>query len=923
MLFTIPAFASERYDPRLKFRTIATLNFDIHFHQGEDSQARRLAAIAEQVASELEPRFGRPRGRVHVILVNQDDASNGWATPFPINVIEIVGAAPSAASLIGNTDDWLRLVFTHEYTHILHLDRSRGIFGGLRRVFGRHPALMPNIFVPPWQIEGLATYAESAVTGRGRVPAGDFRLLLDRGAAGGRFASLDRASSARVEWPSGHTPYLYGAYFHQYLAERYGESSLVQLADATAGRVPYLGSRAYRNVFDKSLGELWTAFERDTDARLSEVTDAATRLTHHGFTVSAPVFAADGRLYYALSNPHGFPAVMVRERDGETRQLTRRVGGGQLSATGDRLVFDQTEFVRSIGVQGDLFVADRVTGESRRLTRETRAGDPDVSPDGQTIVFTVQEADRRSLATLPLAATGEAPQLLLTDAGDHYASPRWSPDGRYIAAELRHTGGPSTITVIDYARRAIVATIGAPGSHRNATPSWTRDGRWILFVAETGDEPFRIYLAHVESGRVRVLANAARGGRSPVQSPDGGALVFVGLTADGYDLFSIDWDRAEWIDTMEPSASGVTQSTLRPMAIDPGGPSIAEYNPWRTLAPRFWTPIVEIDDDETSIGGATSGVDALGRHAYAVGAAWSTRARPDWYVSYAYDRWRPTFFAGISDETDPWHGGTVRSREVNAGLTVPFRTFRRTQRVFGSFHASTDEFVRAASDAPVTVTIDRRALRGGWSFTTARSYGFSISTEDGVSASLSTEWSPEGLGSSGTSSAAIADVRAFLPAFPLHGVFALRAAGASAWGDENAVRQFGAGGSGPRFAGASFDRDAIGLIRGFETGDVAGTRTVVLNADYRVPLAWIERGAGTWPFFLRSVHGALFADAGAAWTTRYARDRRRASVGLELSADVVVGYSVPFTLASGIAWRHDPTGRATGAAFFARVGRAF
>jgi Tol biopolymer transport system component len=782
---------------------------------------------------------------------------------------------------------------------------------------------MPNIFVPPWQIEGLATYVESATTGRGRVPAGDFRLLLDRAAGGRRFASLDRASSSRVDWPSGQTPYLYGAYFHQYLAERYGESSLVRLADATAGRVPYLGSRAFRNVFDKPLGELWTAFERDTESRSALPADAATRLTHHGFTVSAPAFAADGRLYYALSDPHDFPAVMVREPDGGARQLTRRVGGGQLSATGDRLVFDQAEFVRSVGVQGDLYVADRVTGESRRLTREARAGDPDVSPDGRTIVFTVQDAERRFLATLPLAASGEAPQPLLSEPGDHYASPRWSPDGRYIAVELRHTGGPSTIAIIDYAGRAVVATISAPGSHRNLTPSWTRDGRSVLFAAEGGEGPFRVYLAHLQSGRVRVLANAAGGGQSPVQSPDGRTLVFVGLTAGGYDLFSIGWDRAEWSDTAEPSAPGVVRSALGPVLLDPGGPRIAEYKPWRSLVPRFWTPIVEIDDDETSIGAATSSADALGRHAYAAGAAWSTRARPDWYFSYAYDRWRPTWFADISDDTDPWRDGTIRTREINAGLTVPFRTFRRMQRVFGSLHASADEVTCATCDTPVALTMDRRALRGGWSFTTAKSYGFSISSEDGVSASVAAEWSPEAFGSTGTSRAAIADVRAFLPLFPRHGVLALRGAAASSWGDENAVRTFGAGGSGPLFVGASFDRDAVGLIRGFETGDAVGTHAAVLNADYRVPLVWIERGAGTLPVLLRSLHGALFADAGAAWTTRYTRDARRASVGFEVSADIVVGYSVPFTLASGVAWRHDPTGRETGAALFARVGRAF
>ncbi|HXW03941.1 MAG TPA: hypothetical protein VD833_01810, partial [Vicinamibacterales bacterium] len=158
---TPPAgMASTRYDPRLRFRTISTPRFDIHFHQGEEVQARRLAVVAEDVARTLDRTLGPPTGRVHVILVNQTDLPNGWATPLPNNVIEITAAAPGGESLIGYTDDWLRLAFTHEYTHAVHMSRATGWIGGLRRVFGRMPLLFPNVFTPVWQIEGIATYEE-------------------------------------------------------------------------------------------------------------------------------------------------------------------------------------------------------------------------------------------------------------------------------------------------------------------------------------------------------------------------------------------------------------------------------------------------------------------------------------------------------------------------------------------------------------------------------------------------------------------------------------------------------------------------------------------------------------------------------------------------------------------------------------------
>ena len=39
------ADAANRYDPRFRFRTITTPHFAIHFHQREESLARRLATM--------------------------------------------------------------------------------------------------------------------------------------------------------------------------------------------------------------------------------------------------------------------------------------------------------------------------------------------------------------------------------------------------------------------------------------------------------------------------------------------------------------------------------------------------------------------------------------------------------------------------------------------------------------------------------------------------------------------------------------------------------------------------------------------------------------------------------------------------------------------------------------------------------------
>src|SRR2546422_9277038 len=85
-------------------------------------------------------------------------------------------------------DSWLRLVTTHELTHVFHLDRVRGLWSGLQKVFGRAPGLFPNTYQPSWVTEGLATYYESRFTNGGRGTGARHTQLLPAG-PGARSAS--------------------------------------------------------------------------------------------------------------------------------------------------------------------------------------------------------------------------------------------------------------------------------------------------------------------------------------------------------------------------------------------------------------------------------------------------------------------------------------------------------------------------------------------------------------------------------------------------------------------------------------------------------------------------------------------------------------------------------------------------------------
>jgi Tol biopolymer transport system component len=922
ILLPATTHAATRYDPRLRFKTISTPRFDVHYHD-DLALARRLAVVAESVAKDLDGTLGPASGRVQVILVNQSDLANGWASPLPYNTIEIVMASPTGSSLIGYTDDWLRLVFVHEYTHIVHLSRGRGWIGGLRKVFGRMPLLYPNRFLPIWQIEGVATYEESLLTGQGRVPAGDFRSILDTAASASRLEPLDRASGGLVSWPSGHAPYVYGAYFHKYLAERYGVESLRALTDSTAGRLPYVGSPAFKRIFKRSLGDLWRDFESEA-ARATNVgggsAPVVTRLTHEGFDVVGPRFGPDGRLYYSVVNPHGFPALLALSLgNSRPEKISDRYLGNRIGFAGSMLVFDQVELVRNVGLQSELYAVGLDGRGYTRLTRDARAADPDVSPDGQAIVCTRQRADRRELVTFVVQSNAprvDAPETLVSEAGAQFASPRWSPDGRWIAAER----GPSEIVLVDPVTRQLARTVATSARGRTIGPAWLPDGR-LLFASDAEGGGFRLYridLTSLESDRLEGVVNAT----TPGVSRDGRTLVFVGYTPDGHDLFSLSLESADWnrvdkalFQTKRRDAL-VSEDRNPPLATKPE----RAYSPLGTIAPRAWTPTIESDREEIVIGAATATFDALGRHAYVAEVGWSaSRGRPDWQVAYAYDRWWPTLFANVSDDTDPWRDGEVRTREANAGVLLPFRRVRWSQSLLGALHSSSDRFTCSECGVAGELTAVRRALRGGWLVDASRAYGFSISRESGWRTIATTELTREALGADGDAGAATFDLRGYLPVRPRHAVVAARFAAATSWGDDLVRRLFSASGSGPAPLVFQFDSDAVGLLRGLEEADVVGRHAAVVNVDYRLPLWRIERGAGTFPLFARTLHGALFTDVGHAWNARFDLQDVRASLGGELSCDAVLGYVLPITFSIGVAW----VSQGRGAVAFGRIGHAF
>src|SRR5690349_4505770 len=91
-------FASARVgaaqNPSRPWRTITTTHFRVHFTPELDTLARRAAVHAESAYVRLRRHISPPRGRIDLVIADNVDYSNGFATPFPSNRIVIYANPP-------------------------------------------------------------------------------------------------------------------------------------------------------------------------------------------------------------------------------------------------------------------------------------------------------------------------------------------------------------------------------------------------------------------------------------------------------------------------------------------------------------------------------------------------------------------------------------------------------------------------------------------------------------------------------------------------------------------------------------------------------------------------------------------------------------------------------------------------------------
>ena len=947
-------------DPRLRWRTLETAHFRIHFHENEREVARRLAVVAERAHEVLSPALKyRPKRRTDIVLDDYTDSANGSTTVLPYNLIVLHVTAPDSASVLNDYDDWLYGLFVHEYAHLLHLDNISGLAKVVNAVLGKVWA--PNQIQPRFIIEGLATYEESKRTSSGRIRSAIFDMYLRSALLAGKLQRLDKITyGSPLQWPQGTTAYLYGSSIMAYLADRYGDDVSARLSKEYGGNrvefwIPFAINRAVRRAvgpegdtvvqdraFRNLLGKDWPTIsqewrqhlERRYDLQVAEARarglTASRAVTVKAYNHYYPQFTADGELLYLRDDGTARPAwIGVRpvgdapdklRLEGERRvRYPLSLGTFALHPDGVHVGYDEYSPVETVYGFSDLREYDLRTGQYRQLTQAARAREPAYSPDGQTLAYAQSDLGTSWLMAMP-ARGGQGRVLYRGARFSQVYTPVWSPDGKEIAFSVWEDGGYRDIVVLEVASGKLRRI-----THDRALdldPAYSPDGRYLLFASDrTGI--YNLYALERATGTLWQVSNVLGGAFQPRVSPDGRRLAYQSFGADGYDIHLMRFAPAEF----KRALPYVNTRPDPPRIPDPPTPPPDRpYNALRSVWPRTWSFTYAPDSFGQALTLQTNGADAVGLHSWSVvGTFGFGRGTVSANGSYWYSGLWPSLglsaFRTISLRSGLYVNGQNQNFvETDAGgqASISFPVYQTADRSVSVSAAYRFEWVQSRDDA---VPADPNALMpshpeegrlasvsASASYYDAQSWLYSISPERGRYVHVGVSVMDPLLGSQYHVVTADWLWQEYLanPLFRRH-VLALRYAGGVGQGDlmRRGIYWLGGYSSQTDVLRTYIDpreaRSGGPALRGYAPWSLYGDQYHLINAEYRFPIAYIDRGVSTTPWWISRIYGAVFADCGNAFYGELDLAKLKVGVGGQVSIDTVLGYYLASTLTIGYA----------------------
>lgn len=948
--FGLCAPRAQAGDPRLQWYTLETPHFRINFHTGLEPLARRAGAIAEKVYGSLGKQLDqRPSELVEILLTDDSDFANGSATAIPYDAIRLFATAPDDMSALGDYDDWLSELITHEYTHILHVDNVSGLPALVNKLTGK--TWVPNQWQPRWILEGLAVAMETAHTTAGRLRSSQFDMYLRADVLEHHFASLDQMSGSPQRFPGANVWYLYGAEFISFINDTYGPNVFAAVADDYGAQIlPWGINRSIRRVTGRTYEQLYEGWLQTLTKRyvaqaaairargLREGRPLTQRGENAGGARLTETCSSLGKpsLVYARDDGHSVAGLYELALDGSSTEGTLRARAGQEPsfAPDCSLIFSANAVSpRRYNFQ-DLFrqtpgTSSRVEGDTRqRMTEGLRVRHAEVSPDGLRLVYVTNDRSTSTLRIADLTADYQLvnSRVLVPSARFEQAyTPRFSADGRSVVYSVWTSGGFRDIRIVDVATGRFRELFHDRAMDQQ--PVFSRDGRRIYFASDRSGVP-NIYVYELATSELHQVTNVINGAYFPELSADQKTLIYTGYSSRGWDLFALDNVPSRWLAPepyreTRPSAAPAT-SLSYPVRRYSALPSLRPHQYFVEYGPGAFGNQFTI---------TTSGSDIVGLHGIAAALSVpldTEKGEPGISLDYSYNRLPFSLQLSGFRSSTPRNDYEYSERRppivehltgVTTGIGSVAPGDNEPQRVALSYTVA--EFAqRLPLGLPDPYApLPREPHRGllgllhlGYSYSNVESTTHAISAERGLQLSVGTDFADRVLASETTVASFSATLSGYLSLpWAAHHVLAVALSGGTGGGTYPRSGLFSIGGYAdvPLLdAFRSNLRQSGFRLRGYRQGQFAGNDFNLLNVEYRAPIWYVDRGISTLPVFLRSLSGAAFFDYGAAYNRLDLKDPLaafHAGVGAELWADLLVGYFVSGNLRLGVAKGLDAT----------------
>ncbi len=899
-------------DPTLDWFTIESEHMFVHYADGYKARAERALLIAEKAHTRHTRDLNwQPLEKTHIVISDETDFPNGFASPIFFNRTVLFLAPPTSVNTLEDFDDWFTTLITHEYLHIIQLDKSAGSPEYLRSIFGRFMFLFPNVFQPSWITEGLATHKETDLTrGVGRGQSTMFETMMREEVIKG-LQPVDHVNLPVTTWPAGTTRYLYGSQFMVFIAETQNEEAIYNWVQGYSDNLlPFFINTNAKQTLGANLTPLWKDYsnwlKEKYDAQIAQIKNAGLK---QGVQISEDAYSTDQvqvlgkNVYFIRNNGYQQASLVKINAAGEYKILVELNGSANLDVHKERgILLTQNEFCNLYHVYRDIYRYDEEKDELTRLTECGRYIFATWHPDGQKIFAANHQGG--VMALHQLNAEGKLQEVLWRGNNDEVLGQiDISPEGETLVATMwRRTTGWN-IETFDLKTRQWQAI--TQGTEIESAPQYTPDGN-ILFGHEAS-HAYNLYLYNTKNKSVTQISNVLGGAFQASQGEKEGPIYYAGYTAEGHSIFKLD--------NPSPikSANISSDTKLLPYNYKDGNHQQRDYTAWPSMRPRWWFPFSGFTEQRSSVGISTAGSDALGFHNYSLAGSWDFKLdvfEGSAFYSYA-DRFSLSLVRNSSVFLDVNNELAYSSVHNIAGATYafPFRKILTQHEILAGVFL--DQEVKNKSGT-VNVPIpdfEDHILGLAWLYNSAKNYPLSISRNDGMSLRVVAEDS-DILNADYTGQVYTLDWKQFIRT-GRESVLALRFV--QGWGTNN-PRPFELGGENVGFnalnvllggqAANVFNQRKYPL-RGYKEGQqqLRGRRSQLLTAEWRFPFQRNERGIMAPPIGLMQWFGSVFVESGAAYQN--SPDTYYSSAGFEIVADSNLFYFVPLRLRFGYAHGFD------------------